>query len=126
MMQRSRRSKEDLIRSFIPLYGVPETAFRFSRTDLHRINSSYVGYCGFRTLINNCASFCNRSNLIFGRRIRITIKTAIISAVTGFMIIEVGLSADSAGSVQELVQMQNRIRADRLHAPEIVADAFQA
>jgi hypothetical protein len=29
-------------------------------------------------------------------------------------------------SVQELVQMQNRIRADRLHTPEIVADALKA
>jgi hypothetical protein len=29
-------------------------------------------------------------------------------------------------SIEELVQMQNRIRADRLHAPEIVADALKA
>jgi hypothetical protein len=29
-------------------------------------------------------------------------------------------------SVQELIQMQNRIRADRLHTPEIVADALKA
>jgi hypothetical protein len=29
-------------------------------------------------------------------------------------------------SIQELIQMQNYIRADRLHAPEIVADALKA
>jgi hypothetical protein len=28
-------------------------------------------------------------------------------------------------SVQELIQMQNRIRADRLHTPEIVADTLK-
>jgi hypothetical protein len=32
----------------------------------------------------------------------------------------------SSRSIQELIQMQNRIRADRLHTPEIVADALKA
>jgi hypothetical protein len=70
----------------------------------------------------------------------ITTIKSVIAAVTGFMIMQsVALSEDSATnrgdplpsqphsrSIQELIQMQNRIRADRLHAPEIVSAALKA